>query len=51
MAAEINQKTGEEVTLVEGQGGVFEIRRNGEVLWKKEKGGNFPEEGEGAALF
>lgn len=51
MAAEIEAKTGEKVQLVEGQGGIFEIRRAGDVLWKKERGGNFPENGEGAALF
>lgn len=40
-----------DVTLVGGGGGIFEIRRDGELLWKKERGGAFPGEGEAAALF
>lgn len=51
MSAEIKQATEESVTLVGGAGGIFEIRRDGEVLWKKLRNGHFPEDGEAAALF
>ena len=51
MSAEIKSSTGQEVLLVGGGGGIFEIRQNGEILWKKERGGAFPAEGEAAALF
>lgn len=51
MSAEIKESTGNDVTLIGGGGGIFEIRQDGELLWKKERGGSFPEEGEAAALF
>lgn len=51
MSAEITEKTGEQVQLVAGGGGIFEIRRDGEIIWKKERSGHFPEPGEAAALF
>ena len=51
MSAEIKDATGGEVLLVGGGGGIFEIRNNGDILWKKERGGSFPAKGEAAALF
>ncbi len=51
MSAEIKKVTDEGVTLVGGRGGIFEIRRDGDVIWKKERGGPFPAEGEAARLF
>lgn len=51
MSAEIEQTTGQKVTLVGGGGGIFEIRRDGEVIWKKEYSGHFPKPGEAAELF
>jgi len=51
VSAEITEVTGEPVTLIGGSGGIFEIRRDGEVLWKKISSGVFPQEGEAAALF
>lgn len=51
MSAEIQEATGQEVNLIGGGGGIFEIRKDGELLWKKERGGAFPADGEGAALF
>ncbi|TNE48658.1 MAG: SelT/SelW/SelH family protein [Deltaproteobacteria bacterium] len=32
-----------EVALVPGQGGVFDIRLNGELLWSRQEEGRFPE--------
>lgn len=51
MSAEIEKATNEKVTLIGGGGGIFEIRRDGEVIWKKERSGHFPADGEAAALF
>ena len=51
MSAEIEKTAGLKVTLVAGGGGIFEIRRDGEVIWKKERSGHFPLPGEAAALF
>lgn len=51
MSAEIQSVTDEAIALVEGAGGIFEIRRNGELLWKKRQSGVFPAKGEASALF
>jgi predicted Rdx family selenoprotein len=51
VSAEIEKTAGQKVTLVGGRGGIFEIRRDGEVIWKKERSGHFPLPGEAAALF
>jgi predicted Rdx family selenoprotein len=51
VAAEIKEATGVEVKLIAGGGGIYEVRRDGEVLWKKTQSGVFPKPGEAAALF
>jgi len=51
VSAEIKQATGIEAELVAGSGGIFEIRKDGELLWKKLRSGHYPEEGEAAKLF
>ena len=51
MSAEIRQSTDAEVIIIGGSGGIFEIRQDGNLIWKKERGGPFPAEGEVAALF
>ena len=51
MSAEIEKATGQKVTLVGGGGGIFEIRKDGEVIWKKERSGHFPLPGEVSGLF
>lgn len=51
MSAEIKQVTDVEITLIEGGGGIFEIRQDDKLLWKKTQSGVFPAEGEAAALF
>jgi len=51
VSAEIEKATGLKVDLVGGDGGIFEIRRDGDVIWKKERSGHFPEDGEAAKLF
>ena len=51
VSAEITESTGSNVMLVGGGGGIFEIRQDGKLLWKKERGGTFPTDGEAPALF
>ena len=51
MSAEIKTISDEDITLIPGGGGIFEIRREGEILFKKERSGHFPQPGEAAALF
>lgn len=51
MSAEIEQATGKQAKLVAGAGGIFEIRKDGEVIWEKQHSGHFPKTGEAAALF
>ena len=51
MSAEIKATTGIESELVAGGGGIFEIRQDGELIWKKQHSGHFPAEGEAADLF
>lgn len=51
MSAEIKTVSDQEITLIPGQGGIFEIRHEGKLLFKKERTGGFPAPGEAAALF
>ena len=51
MSAEIAVVTDEPIKLIPGGGGIFEIRRAGKLLWKKDRSGPFPAEGEAACLF
>ena len=51
MSAEIAEQTKEEIELIAGGGGIFEIRQDGKLLWKKQRSGHFPEPGEAAKLF
>ncbi|MBK8958198.1 MAG: Rdx family protein [Proteobacteria bacterium] len=41
---------GHQVELVEGRGGVFEIRRNGEPVYSKKVSGRYPNDAELQAL-
>ena len=51
MSAEIKKFTNEPVTLVGGGGGIFEVRRDGEVIWKKRSSGEYPTAEDVAELF
>ncbi len=42
MAAVIEKQTGSPVTLVEGGGGIFDIRQNGAVIYSKQVGSAYP---------
>ena len=48
MSAEITEATGEQVKLIAGGGGIFEVRQDGKVLWEKVSHGVFPKPGEAA---
>ena len=51
MAAEIEGKLGLKATLQEGKGGIFEVRRDGRVVFAKSNSGRFPSPGEVAGLL
>jgi len=42
LAAEIRQKTGADVALVEGRGGVFDVVANGKLVFSKKTERRFP---------
>ncbi|NLW29857.1 MAG: SelT/SelW/SelH family protein [Fibrobacter sp.] len=46
MAQEIKETFGYEAQLVKSSGGVFEIEKNGKLIFSKKKTGKFPEPGE-----
>lgn len=43
MAAEIKKSHGVEPELIEGRGGVFDVRVNGDLVFSKHEVGRFPE--------
>jgi len=43
-AAIENEVTGAEIELIKSSGGVFEISRNGQLIYSKKETGSFPEE-------
>ncbi|MBK72004.1 MAG: hypothetical protein CMO76_01030 [Verrucomicrobiales bacterium] len=47
----MEKATGQNVVLMGGSGGIFEIRQDSNVIWKKERSGHFPLPGEASALF
>lgn len=51
MAAEIKDRLGLEARLIRGGGGVFELRREGRVLYSKKETGSFPAPGEASRLL
>jgi predicted Rdx family selenoprotein len=51
VSAEITEATEAEVTLVAGGGGVFDVRRDGELVFSKFESGRFPDVGEIAQLL
>ena len=51
MAAELKQALGVETTLHPGSGGVFEVSRDGEIVYTKADTGRFPKPGEITAIL
>lgn len=51
VAAEVQAAYGVEATLVRDKGGVFQVRRDGEIVYDKADEHRFPEEGEVARLL
>lgn len=46
MAAELEVALGAKSELIESSGGVFEVERQGELIYSKKANGRFPEEKE-----
>ena len=46
MAAEVKNALGIDAKLIKGDGGVFDVRANGKLIYTKEKTFRFPEDGE-----
>ena len=46
MAAAIREKHGVETELIEGSGGVFDVKVNGTLIYSKFQAGRFPEQEE-----
>jgi selenoprotein W-related protein len=46
LAAEIKKKYGVDVELIKSGGGVFEVCKNGKLIYSKKASGRFPEKDE-----
>jgi selenoprotein W-related protein len=46
VAAELKEAFGVEATLIPGSGGVFEVKRDGDLIYAKAETGRFPNPGE-----
>ena len=46
LAARIKEATGHEAELIRGDGGIFDVARDGTMLFSKHEVGRFPEEDE-----
>lgn len=51
MAAEIKNKFGVEPELIKSRGGVFEIKKDGVLVFSKRKLGRFPDDAEALELL
>ncbi len=51
MAAELEESLGVKATLIPGSGGVFEVSRDGEIVYNKADTGRFPKPGEVTAIL
>lgn len=46
MAAAIKKSHGVEAKLIEGAGGIFDVKADGKLIYSKHETGQFPEESE-----
>jgi selT/selW/selH-like putative selenoprotein len=46
LAEAIKKKHGIQVTMIEGRGGVFDVRVDGSLIYSKQQTGQFPEHAE-----
>ncbi|HAJ75033.1 MAG TPA: hypothetical protein DCM64_01115 [Gammaproteobacteria bacterium] len=51
MSAEIKEQTGIEAVLIPGGGGIYDIRKDGVLVFSRHKLARFPEPGEIAGLL
>jgi len=46
LAAEIKKKFGVDPVMIEGQGGIFDVKLDGKLIYSKHETGRFPEHDE-----
>jgi selenoprotein W-related protein len=51
LAAELKQSLGVGASLIPGAGGIFEVKRDGELVYSKAEMGRFPKPGEVTAIL
>lgn len=51
MAAEVKAAKGIDAKLIEGRGGIFQVRQDGNLIYDKAKTGRFPGAGEVAGAL
>ena len=51
MAAELKQSLDVDATLIPGAGGIFEVKRDGRMVYNKAEIGRFPKPGEVTAIL
>ena len=51
MAAELEKSVHFKATLIPGAGGIFDVKRDGELIYTKSESGRFPEAGEVTAIL
>ncbi|MDA1371493.1 MAG: Rdx family protein [Proteobacteria bacterium] len=51
MSAEIKQYIGIDAVLIAGSGGIFDVRRDGQLVFSKHQLARFPEVGETSRLL
>ena len=51
VSAEVKEAVGVEATLIAGGGGIFDVKRDGVLIFSKHKHGRFPNKGEIADLL
>jgi len=51
LAAKIKDKYNVEVEMIQSHGGVFEVKKDGELIFSKKATGRFPEDGEVFSKF
>jgi selenoprotein W-related protein len=51
LAAELKKSLGTEATLIPGSGGIFEVKRDGDLVYTKAETGRFPKPGEVTSIL
>jgi len=51
VAAELKKELGVDVQLIKGSHGIFDVNKDGKLIYSKDKSGRFPNAGEVSALL